>query len=105
VPDTCPHCGFRLPAVVDAFCPECREPLDEPPEQPALARDTSQRPAKPIGTVTAVCLILGGLAGVVAGFLVGRNSFDRVAVWVPSLFAIVVGVWALGASARKPDAE
>lgn len=30
----CPHCGFRLPAVVDAFCPECREPLDERPTTP-----------------------------------------------------------------------
>ena len=27
----CPHCGALLPAVIDAFCPECREDLDEAP--------------------------------------------------------------------------
>lgn len=27
----CPHCGFALPAVADAFCPDCRERLDEAP--------------------------------------------------------------------------
>ena len=37
---SCPHCGTRLPAVVDAFCPECRNDLDEAPapEQPAFTR-------------------------------------------------------------------
>lgn len=25
---TCPHCGVALPAVQDAFCSECRNPLD-----------------------------------------------------------------------------
>jgi hypothetical protein len=29
--DNCPHCGLQLPVVRDAFCPECREPLDEAP--------------------------------------------------------------------------
>ena len=32
---TCPHCGAALPHVHDAFCPECAEPLDEPPSRPA----------------------------------------------------------------------
>jgi hypothetical protein len=27
----CPHCGAQLPGVADPFCPECRQPLDEPP--------------------------------------------------------------------------
>jgi len=31
MPEVCPHCGERLPFVVDAFCPECRERLDDPP--------------------------------------------------------------------------
>src|SRR6516162_10246187 len=35
MPDTCPHCGTRLPAVVDAFCPECREDLSAPPARAA----------------------------------------------------------------------
>jgi hypothetical protein len=28
---TCPHCGYKLPPQVDAFCPECREDLSETP--------------------------------------------------------------------------
>jgi hypothetical protein len=30
VPDNCPHCGTRLPAVVDAYCSECRGDLSAP---------------------------------------------------------------------------
>jgi|SRR5579883_461224 len=26
----CPHCGARLPIIIDAFCLECRRPLDDP---------------------------------------------------------------------------
>lgn len=33
MPGTCPHCGISLPAVVDAFCPECREDLSVTPEE------------------------------------------------------------------------
>jgi hypothetical protein len=29
MPDTCPHCGIRLPAIRDAFCPDCRLPLED----------------------------------------------------------------------------
>lgn len=28
---TCPHCGAPLPSARDAFCSECRNPIDEPP--------------------------------------------------------------------------
>ena len=31
--ESCPHCGVALRSLNDAFCPECRCPLDEPPEQ------------------------------------------------------------------------
>jgi hypothetical protein len=30
--DSCPHCGAPLPAVRDAFCPECRGDLSEVPQ-------------------------------------------------------------------------
>lgn len=30
---SCPHCGVKLPAVVDAFCPECRADLSLAPEE------------------------------------------------------------------------
>jgi hypothetical protein len=49
VSDKCPACGARLAAVRDAFCPECRQPLDEgdaEPEAVALAR--------PVGRGSAV---------------------------------------------------
>lgn len=29
--ERCPHCGAALGTLRDAFCSECREPLDEPP--------------------------------------------------------------------------
>jgi hypothetical protein len=32
----CPHCGARLAAVADPFCPECRQPLDEPSASQAI---------------------------------------------------------------------
>ena len=31
---TCPHCGAKLFGTNDPFCPECREPVDEPPARP-----------------------------------------------------------------------
>jgi hypothetical protein len=39
--DRCPHYGVALPAIRDAFCPECRQDLDEPGNEPALAREPS----------------------------------------------------------------
>src|SRR5262249_3896600 len=38
----CPHCGTSLPIVEDAFCPACREPLDEPPEHPVGPDERAQ---------------------------------------------------------------
>jgi hypothetical protein len=35
--ENCPHCGVAVPAVGDAFCATCHEPLDEPPPQPPVA--------------------------------------------------------------------
>jgi len=29
--ERCPHCGAPLPETADAFCPQCRAALDEPP--------------------------------------------------------------------------
>ncbi|MFO0927960.1 MAG: hypothetical protein U0736_13120 [Gemmataceae bacterium] len=44
--DRCPHCGVRLPSVVDAFCSECRGPLDEQPAAP----DPAPHDPKPLDT-------------------------------------------------------
>src|SRR5579871_2050475 len=32
--NNCPHCGTSLLPIRDAFCPECRSPLDSGPGQP-----------------------------------------------------------------------
>lgn len=37
---SCPHCGTRLPIVVDAFCLECRKSLDKPRPPEPLPRRT-----------------------------------------------------------------
>jgi hypothetical protein len=59
----CPHCGVALPATVDAFCPECREPLDERPA--SLAALVERGPAVVTRTglpkVGASLMVLGGL--------------------------------------------
>ena len=38
----CPHCGAALSSVQDAFCSECRNPLDEPQPGAAGLRRESQ---------------------------------------------------------------
>jgi hypothetical protein len=42
VAQSCPHCGVTLPAVVDAFCPECRTDLSQTPQE---VTDTARRTA------------------------------------------------------------
>ena len=37
--EKCPHCHERLPTFVDAFCPACRERLDEVGDQPGLIQE------------------------------------------------------------------
>lgn len=48
----CQHCGTALPAVVDAFCPECRADLSQTPQE---VTDTARRTAAAItGTAEGV---------------------------------------------------
>ena len=45
MPENCPHCGAVLPLVGDAFCSQCREPLDEEPEvSPTTLPSVDTRP-------------------------------------------------------------
>jgi hypothetical protein len=96
-----------LPLVVDAFCPRCRENLNDPPARSLLnpAGPTDAPPTSGIGKARATLFILGGLVGLGAGFVVGQNSLDRLVVWVPSLFAIVVGFWALSGSQGNQETK
>ena len=43
--DRCPHCGADLPAIRDAFCPECRQGLDEPPLKRRTATTVESEPS------------------------------------------------------------
>src|SRR5262245_47204861 len=36
--ENCPHCGAALPTMTDAFCPVCRNDLDEVPSPKQLPR-------------------------------------------------------------------
>lgn len=47
--DRCPHCGCVLPAIRDAFCPECRQGLDEPPNEPR----SGQKSFTSVGSVSS----------------------------------------------------
>jgi hypothetical protein len=101
---SCPHCGAALPAVADAFCPECRSPLDAPPPAPSwpprpaeaiqAAPDAGPRlpaPARPRAwRDLLVLLAYYGLAALWGA----RNAY----AWQPSLLDLLVPLalsWAL----------
>src|SRR5262249_51986503 len=43
MPEHCPHCGVQLPAIPDAFCPECRNDLAEILVKPASPTEADDR--------------------------------------------------------------
>jgi hypothetical protein len=56
--DRCPHCGVVLPAIRDAFCPECRQRLDELPSEPLPVREppfSAPLTKYPVGHVCPAC--------------------------------------------------
>jgi hypothetical protein len=59
--DTCPHCGASLPPVRDAFCQECFQALDEPP-QGSSASDAPAGDRRPL-----VGLLCGAALGLLSG--------------------------------------
>ena len=72
----CPHCGAALPAVVDAFCPDCREPLDERPASLAalVERGPEVTVKRGLSLPGAVVMALGALCwvGALALYLTGH---------------------------------
>ncbi len=70
--DSCPHCGTPLRPVHDAFCNECRQPLDEPP--PSAAASTPRLSAdnrRPI-----VGLICGAGLGLLSGCMTMGTAIE-----------------------------
>jgi hypothetical protein len=48
--ELCPRCGAELPSVRDAYCPDCREPLDEEALEATLRTAVEPPPAAEAGT-------------------------------------------------------
>ncbi|OWK45728.1 hypothetical protein [Fimbriiglobus ruber] len=59
-PTACHHCGAGLPLVVDAFCPECRGRLDDPPPAPAEPGQPPEGGSGDPVRAYAGCLSIGG---------------------------------------------
>ncbi len=105
-PDHCPHCGVELPAVRDAFCPECGERPDEPPVGPtgeamAVARFPSDRPPPlPLRDwlFLAAFYTLAVLAGLVTA--TGREG-TRLELLLRATSAFVLALWAFADAAAR----
>ena len=85
---TCPHCGVRLSAPIDAFCPECRNALDEPPPElqpptsaPEAATGAGEGAAQPESLPPPVVLLIGvGFLSLLGGlFLLSPAAFGEYA--------------------------
>ena len=108
--ENCPNCGTRR-TTIDAFCSECRCPLDEPAFQREQPVETHPRgPARQLSeiftltgrilVIATILLAVGGTYGVIAFFYdtlpPGRYPlwFFGMPVWVGSglLFVVVAGL-------------
>jgi hypothetical protein len=102
--ETCPHCGKRLPIVVDAFCPDCRGRLDEPPtiRDAAHAEGDSPR-ASPRGFPVGLLLMVGGIAAMFSGVLaLTRGNWpDALYTAGPGVALVIFGAWHSGRSEQK----
>jgi hypothetical protein len=101
--ETCPHCGKPLPILVDAFCPECREPLDETPAKEANSGEESGRNQFHPGPLL---LLLAGMAGMFSGI----HLFTR-GYWLDGLYTgggsvalVILGSWFSSGRSQDPHA-
>ncbi|HEX4607875.1 MAG TPA: zinc ribbon domain-containing protein [Urbifossiella sp.] len=109
----CPHCGTELPAVVDAFCPSCRDRLDEPPlplslasyEHPVAAPVRSGSPAGTTPWPWRLRLFLVAFYGAAVLFGFGAAKPDEQAgrdAVLSAVMAVALGWWAVAdARARR----
>lgn len=96
MPQSCPHCGIALLAVVDAYCPECREELPAAPQAEAPeSGPVAEAAAAWRGVSTAVfvaSLVIGVIVALVDALPGGVVSGGAVAVL---LATAALGVGAL----------
>src|SRR4051794_5566635 len=77
---TCPHCGAVLPAVKDAFCGSCGEPLDGPsdPSPPPSLRIEKPAPGpSPLRYALAVMIFFALMAGLLVLLFAERLFPDK----------------------------
>ncbi len=95
--ERCPHCGEALNGSEDAFCPECRCALYDPPDQPVTPQEQQRRRGK---QKFLLWQLLGGLtlAGGVVVLLTGGGIIKGVVF-------ISAGLLGLGEGLRRARGE
>jgi len=65
---SCPQCGANFPSTGDAYCPDCRQSLNDPPSTSAgnTVHQNSERPGS-ARSALGLLLFFGGLASVLVG--------------------------------------
>jgi hypothetical protein len=74
----CPHCGADLPDAGDAFCPECRNSLDEVPavhNPPGQDGSVSRSGGVPLLKILGWLFIVGAIAS--AGNPIGPKGLPE----------------------------
>ena len=92
MPEVCPHCGERLPIVVDAFCPECREPLDEPPAQPRAATPADAEAPRPADRVVPSPVRAAWCAFVACAWFIGAARLAITREWTAAAIGAGGGI-------------
>lgn len=106
MPETCPHCGAKLPMVVDVFCPECRKDLSEPPATwrgpPPPAETTGTTPLRVMWFefLAGVCLV----AAVVKACQGDRDEATRIAL-ISAPFWLALAAWTYWSPFRRHRVE
>ncbi|MDB5388667.1 MAG: hypothetical protein JWM11_4313 [Planctomycetaceae bacterium] len=98
----CPHCQAKLPFILDAFCPECRERLDEPPVSAGLAGALPEEGTKgsPSSGTRELVIVIGliGFASVVIRALKTGDWADVLYTGGLGLALILIFGWCARAS-------
>src|SRR5947209_7589118 len=95
MPDVCPHCGERLPILVDAFCPACCEDLSVSPDTVSPAGDggiranlAKQLLAAPQAAVAFA--VFGVFAAVRAALAAVEQDWEEVALYTLAAMTFAV---------------
>jgi len=90
----CPHCGATLLSASDAFCPECRRDLDEPPDAPRAPEQV--RAERSAGTIRVLRFF--GILAILAGLSMAGTMRRGLVEDIVDLGFVIVGAGLLGVS-------